>query len=403
MAPKTPFLASCLLCLALQVPVAWAAPPSLDEAREMVRRGELDKAIEALQKLLARTKDPALREQARRELLEVLQLQFKDPDSGTIRWKYQKAIREAYEELLAQSPTQPEVLFEYGEFLYITRDLVAAEDALSRALFYGEGRAARLLGKVRFERAAILAEAANWVISPGIVPLFSSAAEAYLLAVEEEPARYDLWYELGRSQHYAGDLEGARTSLTRALVLDPNSVEALRLAGYNLRALGRTTEAIEVLLRWAARDGGFASYRELAHAYADADQPNRAIFYYDKALGLSKTRDAEQRASLLNNYAWYLCTTKNADWDERKRRYQLDLAYRMAEQAVGLTQRQSKAQLDTLAEAAFLLGRPDEAAALEAEALALDPIDPYYQGQKKRFEEATLRPLESGAPIRLGE
>ena len=40
---------------------------------------------------------------------------------------------------------------------------------------------------------------------------------------------------------------------------------------------------------------------------------------------------------------------------------------------------------------------------LEAEAVALDPVNPYYRGQQERFAEAALAPVVPGEIIQLGE
>jgi len=100
---------------------------------------------------------------------------------------------------------------------------------------------------------------------------------------------------------------------------------------------------------------------------------------------------------LLNNMAWFLAT------DPRGRSAQrAELAVRLAERAVQITDHSDPNILDTLAEAQFAAGSKEEAIASIDEAIRLSPEVPYFQEQRRRFtgERATEdRPITPpGAP-----
>src|SRR5208283_4220898 len=114
---------------------------------------------------------------------------------------------------------------------------------------------------------------------------------------------------------------------------------------------------------------------------------------------------------LLNNTAWMIATS------QRPTEEQVGVAVRLAERAVEETDRQDPNLLDTLAEAQFAAGRPEDAVQTIDEAIALRPEQPYFVEQRRRFtgergrddrpapppeEEEPLPPPPSSAPENPG-
>lgn len=81
----------------------------------------------------------------------------------------------------------------------------------------------------------------------------------------------------------------------------------------------------------------------------------------------------------LNDRAWFVAI------DEASSPAELAAARRLAERAVRETDRRVPTILDTLAELQFLTGERDAAVATIEEAMALDPREPYYSEQRRRF------------------
>jgi membrane associated rhomboid family serine protease len=81
----------------------------------------------------------------------------------------------------------------------------------------------------------------------------------------------------------------------------------------------------------------------------------------------------------LNNQAWFVAI------DETSSQEKLAAALLLAERAVRETDRREPPILDTLAELQFLTGAREAAIATIEEAIALDPREPYYAEQRRRF------------------
>jgi membrane associated rhomboid family serine protease len=84
-------------------------------------------------------------------------------------------------------------------------------------------------------------------------------------------------------------------------------------------------------------------------------------------------------ASELNDHAWMIAISPRATREE------LEAALRLAERAVLETHRSEAAVLDTLAELQFALGLDAEALETIDEAIALEPDEPYFAEQRRRF------------------
>ncbi len=110
----------------------------------------------------------------------------------------------------------------------------------------------------------------------------------------------------------------------------------------------------------------------------------------DIAISLSRDLDAalrdidrfnpDEAAWIMNNAAWVMSTSPHLGLRDAPR------ALELARAAVDISGRGKSAILDTLAEALFINGFPDEALAVSREALALSPDDPYLQKRPGEFE-----------------
>ncbi len=102
------------------------------------------------------------------------------------------------------------------------------------------------------------------------------------------------------------------------------------------------------------------------------------------------------RADELNNRAWLVALDEESSPEMRK------AARELAERAVRETQRKEPALLDTLADLQFQTGDPEAAVATIEEAMSLDPEEPYYGEQRRRFlGERSDRPPPPGDFRRL--
>jgi tetratricopeptide (TPR) repeat protein len=126
------------------------------------------------------------------------------------------------------------------------------------------------------DHAVILAQVEEY-LSQGDVVAAQVAAEEAVLALPDEPHAHLV---LGRALLAAARPGEARTSLLRALGLDPGSAPVLRLLGLALAGLGQFAEADAVWERWeradtrSATEGAHAAevarLREAAHVLAHA-------------------------------------------------------------------------------------------------------------------------------------
>ena len=134
----------------------------------------------------------------------------------------------------------------------------------------------------------------------------------------------------------------------------------------------------------------------LATAAADVAREGSAIARY-------ATRYAQLPgigARELNAHAWMIAISRAPTREE------LEAALRLAERAVAQTHRSEADVLDTLAELQFALGLDAEALETIDEAIALEPDEPYFAEQRRRFagERARAdRPEYVPLPLRKRE
>jgi len=123
------------------------------------------------------------------------------------------------------------------------------------------------------------------------------------------------------------------------------------------------------------------AHRLLGDVYIQAGETDQAVAAYERAVQL-----APDDAETLNNLAWALATKQGASAEEKARA--LDLAFRAA------SLKPSHYILDTLAEALYVNGRPEEALEVINQALSLaqTPQDRNYLARQKAKFEAAVDP-----------
>ena len=354
---------------------AFAAPPSLQEAVKLVLDGNPEGAISLLRKLAADQKQPlSVRETALENAIAYGLTQAEKFD-GSERLAYLKPFKDDFRALLALRPNDGALYYRYGHFLsQELRDSTLAFDAFQKALYLGDRKASIRLGGLYFNRRE-----------------YEDAASMLQIATELSPSNYLLWFELGRSQFLLNDFEAAVASLEKAYHLaNFNFVDYERLFTVYTQALlkvGRHQEAIEVAKRYMKFYNNAEGYLFVASVYSEAKQPDNAIFFYERARDDARNKQENQPrlfATVLNNYAWFLCTTQDPKYQTTETLLE---AFEMATSAVKLSKR-LHTYLDTLAEVYYLLGYPEQAIELEREAAEKDPSNPFYQEQLIKYEAA---------------
>ncbi len=221
------------------------------------------------------------------------------------------------------------------------------------------------------ESALHLDEAA--ALSPGSAHAWGVRGEVRLLqerpveagndlarAVALDPEAVRWHFGLARAHRDAGDLTAATIELRAALARDPSRADLHALLGLVLAERGETADAL------ASLDTSLRLYPERSGVHAQ-----RAALL--EALGRESEAAAAWRAALArgndsvgarNNLAWILATSR----DPRLRNPEEAVA--LAEEATRLSDGQDPNVLDTLATAQVAAGRPAEARATAARALA---------------------------------
>ena len=123
---------------------------------------------------------------------------------------------------------------------------------------------------------------------------------------------------------------------------------------------------------------------------------------WERYAGILLARETASPAAL-NDVAWLMVTTNDSPSEA-----ELDAALALAERAVETSGRRSPNILDTLAEVHFQRGETAEALTAIEEAIALDPDEAYYRGQRERFlgerdaDDRPDPPAPPGRPPRRG-
>jgi tetratricopeptide (TPR) repeat protein len=361
-----------------------AKPPILreDSVTSALDRGDVEAAVSLLKQDIAKQSDTNQKAELYAQIAEIYLAQgsisFSEDES-----LYEEALRYA-EQGISLSAKSSKLWRLKGRALKELHQLRVAEEAFTRAFYYGDRRSAAEAGRLRRERSDL-----------------AGALSMLQMATEETPSDTTLWIELADVAYRAEQIDTCIEALQQVMARDPDNLRIIRFLGIVLLEQGRVEESIEVRKLWAIVDPGVDSFSNLALAFAQAEQAESAYFYYERALNEVRLLDPKIQATILNNFAWFLCTTKHPEYQSVRYRQK---AYDMAKEAITLGGRKQKEHLDTFAEAAFRLGRPEEAKTYEEEAIALSNGEPFYKAQLEKFSAQSQQTLpRPGLFLRLGE
>ena len=212
------------------------------------------------------------------------------------------------------------------------------------------------------------------------------ATEGWLHARQERPdaavealrqaTRLDEHYlfahvELGRLLIAEGRFAEAEVALAEAVRIQPDDQQLVLTLGDCQLRQGLAERAARTFAQ--ALTAGVISAVDIARIYYERERPDRAIYYYERALA-----GAPDDPLILNNLAWTYAE------EGLRLSYALNLSMR----AVKLDA-ENPVYLDTYAELLHLLGRNAHAVAIMRQALALEPTDgehrAYLEGQMAKF------------------
>ena len=207
----------------------------------------------------------------------------------------------------------------------------------------------------------------------------AAAVEALRQAIQLDEHHLFAHIELSRLLRAEGRLAEAEIALAEAVRIQPDDPQlALTLGDYQLQQ-GRAEQAARTFEQ--ALKAGVISAVDIALTYYEHKRPDRAIYYYERALA-----DAPDDPLILNNLAWTYA-------EEGLR---LSHALKLSIRAIKLDA-ESPVYLDTYAELLHLLGRHAHAVAIMRQALALEPTDgehrAYLEGQMAKFRRALAADL----------
>ncbi len=113
---------------------------------------------------------------------------------------------------------------------------------------------------------------------------YTRAIQAFGKAVEQNPQDFDAWLGLGSDQYFERDLDGARTSLKRALAITPRSAPALyalalvdKAQTHPAAALAGMEEAVKVRPDWLEAHVQLAALYFQLHRTADGAREREIV------------------------------------------------------------------------------------------------------------------------------
>jgi tetratricopeptide (TPR) repeat protein len=193
---------------------------------------------------------------------------------------------------------------------------------------------------------------------------------------------------LARAHREVGEIQTSLARAEEAVRLSPKSPQVRAELCEALQAAGRTEDARRILAearRLAGSD--VRALLGLAETATEVGLHREAVELYQEIV--AARRDLY---SAYNSLAWILATAKDPAVRDPAR------AERLARAAVEGHRWKDPAFIDTLAEAQYAAGRPQDAVATAEKALALTPDDDYLKRQLARFRAAAARvPADGGA------
>ena len=202
----------------------------------------------------------------------------------------------------------------------------------------------------------------------------AAAVEALRHAIQLDEHHLFAHIELSRLLMAEGRFAEAEAALTEAVRIQPDDPQLVLTLGDCQLRQGLAERAARTFDR--ALTAEVVSAVDIALTYHEHQRPDRAIYYYERALA-----SAPDDPLILNNLAWTYAE------EGQRLSYALNLSMR----AVKL-EAESPVYLDTYAELLHLLGRHAHAVAIMRQALALEPTDgehrAYFEGQMAKFRRA---------------
>jgi tetratricopeptide (TPR) repeat protein len=170
----------------------------------------------------------------------------------------------------------------------------------------------------------------------------------------------DAWLGLLSLEYSLKMFDQLEQSSKKAIASDPEYATFYMYSALALSPRNKTKTAIEILEKGIGKAKSDSVFLDnaltfLGDLYFSINKVKKAFAYYDKAL-----KNNPDNATVLNNYAYYLCLTKSKD---------LDKAYNMSKKAIELESSNSSF-LDTFAYILFLQGKYIEAKTMFRQALA---------------------------------
>jgi predicted O-linked N-acetylglucosamine transferase (SPINDLY family)/GT2 family glycosyltransferase/Flp pilus assembly protein TadD/glycosyltransferase involved in cell wall biosynthesis len=219
-----------------------------------------------------------------------------------------KAIKHARDAVTAQ-PQNALAWYRLGVFLQDSGDLKAADEALAKAQDCDAKHLDTLLRRAQIQRELKRYEGAKWLLDQLLLysPEHTAAQDLMaqvLLDVQEDiaacrllhkrlriqPNASDLWRLLSVAQSRRGRTSAAAGTLRRALSLDSNNLEALRMLCWQVLEAGEIDHAIELIKRISARlpnDG--ATQVQAAMVFARAGFLPQAQNWAERAVAQAPT------------------------------------------------------------------------------------------------------------------
>jgi tetratricopeptide (TPR) repeat protein len=210
-------------------------------------------------------------------------------------------------------------------------------------------------------------------IHPTSMELKYTQARYFILTKRQEPAisllgqltdmdsdNKDAWLGLLSLEYSLKMFDQLEQSSKKAIASDPDFPTFYMYSALALFPLNKTKTAIDILEKGIEKANSDTVFLDNALAflgdlYFSIKKPKKAFACYDKAL-----KNNPHNATVLNNYAYYLCLTKSKD---------LDKAYDMSKKAIELESSNSSF-LDTFAYILFLQGKYIEAKTMFRQAMA---------------------------------
>ena len=113
---------------------------------------------------------------------------------------------------------------------------------------------------------------------------YTGAIQAFGRAVEQNPKDFDAWLGLGSDQYFERELDGARTSLKRALAINPASAPALyalalvdKAQTQPAAALAGMEEAVRIRPDWLEAHVQLAALYFQMHRTADGIRERQIV------------------------------------------------------------------------------------------------------------------------------